>query len=166
MWHYLYVFIAEMVVVTLMTMRVVFITKGERKIGAGIAFVEVTIWALVIGNVIGGVSEDPLIAIAYSLGYAAGSFFGSAIEEKLGLGTIELKVIVKEHHGKELANALRNKGYGITVMPAEGKDIPRQVLTIFTNRKGEKKLASDIIGIQKNAVITRTDIKPVYGGYF
>ena len=163
---HLYVLIAEMIVVTLMTMRLVLITKGERKIAMGVAFIEVSIWAFTAGSVLGSVKEDPLIALAYATGYSLGSFLGSLLEEKLGIGSIEFKVIVKEHHGDDLTEHLREKGYGVTVTQAEGKDIPRQILTIFTNRKSEKTLKDCIIKKQKNAVIVTNDTKPIYGGYF
>jgi uncharacterized protein YebE (UPF0316 family) len=163
---YSYVFIAQMIVVTLMTMRLVFVTKGERKMAMSIAFVEIAIWAFTAGSVLNEVKENPGIAIAYALGYAAGSYLGSYIEEKLGIGTIEMKVIVKEHHGEELTEKLRDKGYGVTVTEGKGKDIARQVLVIFTNRKSEKKLKQEVVNIQKNAVIFTNDTKPLYGGYF
>jgi len=99
------------------------------------------------------------------IGFSLGNYFGSRLEEKIGLGLSEIKVIVKEHHGNNLVDKLRNDGYAVTVTKAEGKTTPRQILSLFVKRKNVKTVVNIITNSQKNAVITTTDIKPIYGGY-
>ncbi|MDM8533204.1 DUF5698 domain-containing protein [Clostridiaceae bacterium HSG29] len=162
---YILILLAKIVEVSLMTIRTVLITKGERKIGAIIGFFEVMIWIFIASNVISDLANDPMKAVAYALGFSLGNYFGSRLEERIGLGLSEIKVIVKEHHGNDLVDKLRNDGYAVTVTKAEGKTTPRQILSLFVKRKNVKRVVNTITNSQKNAVITTTDIKPVYGGY-
>jgi uncharacterized protein YebE (UPF0316 family) len=162
---YLIIIFAKMIEVSLMTIRTVLITKGERKIGAIIGFFEVSLWIIIAGNVITNISEDPLKAVAYALGFSLGNYFGSKVEEKLGIGLAELKAIVIEEHGDELVEYLRETGYAVTVTKAEGKTYPRQILSLFVPRKKINEVVELITNKQSNAVITKQDIKPIYGGY-
>lgn len=165
MFIYIIIFMAKIVEVSLMTLRVVLITKGERKVGAIIGFFEVILWIFIVSNVITSLADDPIKAVFYALGFSLGSFVGSMLEEKIGLGLSEMKVIVKEHHGPELSEYLRSLGYGVTVSKADGKDLPREILSLFVKRKNIHSVVNEITKKQSNAVITTTEIKPIYGGY-
>lgn len=162
---YLFILIAKIVEVSLMTVRVVLITKGERKIGALIAFFEVSIWVTLVSTVLSNVTEDPLKVVVYALGFSLGNYLGSRIEEKIGIGLSEVQIIVKQEHGTELASKLREDGYAVTVLEGEGKNLPRNILILFIQRRRTKWLIRRVNEIQDNAVITIKDTKPVYGGY-
>ncbi len=96
---YIMIFCAKIIEVSLMTLRIVFITKGERKMGALVAFFEVSIWLFLVTTVLGGITEDPLKAVVYALGFAVGNFVGSLLEERIGLGLSQVQIIVKADHG-------------------------------------------------------------------
>ena len=165
MFIYILILFAKIIEVSFLTIRTVLITKGERKIGALIGFFEVLLWIFIVSNVLNDLSSDPKKAIVYALGFALGNFFGSKVEEKIGLGLTEIKVIVNHEDGNQLAKDLRDDGYAVTATKADGKDLPRQILTMFIKRKTIDKTVDKITSLQSNAVITMTDIKPVYGGY-
>ncbi len=148
-----------------MTIRTVLITKGERTIGAIIGFFEVMIWIYIASNVMSDLANDPLKAVAYALGFSLGNYIGSRLEEKIGIGLSEIKVIVLEEHGKELVEMIRSEGYGVTVTKGEGKTTTREILTLYVRRKKVKYIVKRITDTQTNAVITTTDIRPIYGGF-
>lgn len=161
---YIFILLAKVVEVSFMTIRTVLITKGERKVGAIIGFFEVLLWIYIASNVISDLS-DPLKAVSYALGFAIGNYLGSKLEEKIGIGLAEIKVNVRDNHGKELAEILRNDGFAVTVTKAEGKTAAREILSLFVRRKKVNSVVYRITSLQKNAVITTSDIRPVYGGY-
>lgn len=165
MWIYLLIVVAKIIEVSMMTVRVVLITKGERKIGSVIGFFEVLLWLYIMNTVITGISEDPLKAVAYAVGFALGNFVGSKVEEFIGLGLSEVQVIVKEEHGAELAAHIRDSGYAVTVVEGMGKNLRRNILFMFIKRKRVKKAVELIKSKQENAVITVSETKPLYGGY-
>ncbi|MGB3367115.1 MAG: DUF5698 domain-containing protein [Acidaminobacteraceae bacterium] len=162
---YILIFFAKIIEVSFMTVRIVFITKGERKLGAIIGFFEVILWIVIVSNVINNISSDPLKAISYALGFAVGNYVGSMVEEKIGIGLSEVKVILREDHGDEMASHIRSLGHAVTVLSGEGKNMKRNMLIMFIPRKKVKKLVASIVEKQENAVITVSEIKPVYGGY-
>lgn len=162
---YVLIIFAKIIEVSLMTVRIVFITKGERKLGAIIGFFEVLLWIFIVTNVITNISEDPIKAISYALGFAIGNYVGSIVEEKIGLGLSEVKVILKEDHGQEMASFIRSMGYAVTLLSGEGKNHKRYMLVMFIPRKRVKELVGLITEKQENAVITVSDTKPIYGGY-
>lgn len=162
---YLFIVVAKVVEVSLATIRMVLITKGERKIGAIIAFFEVSLWLVLVSSVLDNIMEDPLKIVAYALGFSCGNYLGSLIEEKIGIGLSEMQVIVKEDKGVKLANMLRDSGYAVTVMHGEGKNFPRQILLMYVPRKRIKKIAARIREVEENAVVTVSDKKALYGGF-
>ncbi len=162
---YVAILLAKIVEVSLMTVRMVLITKGERKIGAMIAFFEVLLWVVIVSTVLKDISSDPIKAVVYALGFSLGSYFGSKVEEKIGIGVSEVKAIVKEEHGPEVVAYLRNEGFAVTVVEGSGKNHARHMLFMYVKRKKVKHVIEMLTSFQENAVIMVSDTKPVYGGY-
>ena len=162
---YLFIICAKIVEVSLATIRIVLITKGERKIGAFIAFFEVSLWVILVSTVLDNITADPFKIVAYAFGFACGNYSGSWIEEKIGIGLSEMQVILKEELGLKVATSLREQGFAVTVMHGEGKNHPRSILLMYVPRKKIKSIANDIRAIESSAVITVSDKKSVYGGF-
>jgi len=162
---YLLIFVAKVIEVSMMTIRIVLITKGERKIGAIIAFFEVTLWLFLASSVLGGIAQDPLKAVFYALGFAVGNYSGSLLEQKLGIGLSKVQVIVKEEDGHELADYLRAHDFAVTLVKGEGKNFARYILFMYVKRKRIQLAHKLIVEKKPNAVITISDSKPIYGGY-
>lgn len=162
---YLFIITMKIIEVSIATVRMVLITKGERKIGAFIAFFEVSLWVILVSTVLTNITEDPLKVIAYALGFSIGNFSGSLLEERIGIGLSEVNVIVREEHGLPLATQLRDQGYAVTLIHGEGKNHPRFVLMMFVPRKKVKSCVALIKETQENAVITVSEKKPMYGGF-
>ena len=162
---YLFIIFAKIVEVSMATVRMVLITKGERKIGAFIAFFEVSLWVILVSTVLDNIMGDPLKIVAYALGFSVGNYLGSWIEEKIGIGLAEMQVIILETHTKRVVTALRDKGYAVTVMKGEGKNHPRSILLMYVQRNKIKQCANIVRVAEESAVITVSDKKSVYGGY-
>lgn len=162
---YLLILFAKIIEVSLMTLRIVFITKGERKLGALVAFVEVTLWIFIVTFVMNDLMADPIKAVFYALGFSIGNYLGSVLEEKIGIGLSQVQIIVKKEHGKQLAKELRDESYAVTIVHGEGRNLERNILFMYVKRKRVKHLLEIVKAKQENAVITVMDTKPVYGGF-
>lgn len=156
---------AKVVEVTIGTLRIVMITKGERKIGSILAFIEVVIWCILAGSVLSSITEAPLRTVAYSIGFAIGNYVGSYLEEKIAIGLSEIQVILKEEHSAKVCEALRAAGYAVTQIKAQGKNHPRELLMMYVPRNKTKTCVKTIRDVEENAVITISDTKPLYGGF-
>lgn len=159
------IIIAKVIEVSFGTLRIVMIAKGERKIGAILAFIEIIIWLVLVGSILTNITEYPLRALAYAVGFALGNYLGSYIEEKLAIGLSEVKVIVIEKDSPKVVSALRNSGFAVTQIKAQGKTDPRELLVMYIPRAKIRGCVATIRGVEENAVITISDTKPLLGGF-
>ncbi len=162
---YLFIFFAKIVEVSIGTVRIVLITRGERLLGACIGFVEVILWLALVSTVLTNITEDPIKVVIYAAGFALGNYMGSILEEKLAIGNIRVEAIVSKEHGDTLVGNIRDKGYAVTVIEGKGMNFDREVLLMNIKRKDYSEVISMIKSFQENVVITINDVKPVYGGY-
>ena len=161
---YLMIFFAKIVEVSLMTVRTVLITRGEKFYGSVIGFFEVLIWLYIISTVLIGIQEDPVRMVVYALGFASGNYLGCMLEERLALGILTITVISSKEDGLKLADILRDKHVGVTMMEAEGKHEIKKILIMHAKRKRKCEIIKIIEGSRLEAVISISDTKTVYGG--
>lgn len=165
LWELALIFFSRIIEVTLGTLRIILINKGYRKQGVILAFFEVTIWIFVASRVITGISEAPLKAIIYSLGFASGVYFGSKLETHLAFGKILIQVITSTTMGPVLAAFLREEGLGVTSIDAHGKDEDKIVIMTFTQRRGKNDIINKIKAIDEQALVVSNDISTLHGGF-
>jgi uncharacterized protein YebE (UPF0316 family) len=129
----LLVFLAELCVVTLCTLRIIFISRGMRLLAPIVGFFEVTIWLFAIGQVMKNLSDFGCF-LGFAGGFTLGNFFGMLIEKWLALGTVLVRVIThKDATG--LVASLKEAQYGITSVDAEGATGPVKVVLTVVRRK-------------------------------
>jgi uncharacterized protein YebE (UPF0316 family) len=162
---YILIFVVKSFEVSLATVRIVLITKGERLKGATIGFFEVIIWVVIAATVLTNVTDDPFKVVVYAAAFALGNFSGSKIEGKMALGTVNIEAIVKKIHGKKLSIELREMGFAVTAVDAYGRDDRKEILYMHIPRKRTQEIIDVIKSYQKDVVITVNDIRPVYGGH-
>ncbi|WP_426350825.1 DUF2179 domain-containing protein [Alloiococcus sp. CFN-8] len=165
MLNYLLIFFAKILEVTLMTLRTVLMTRGERVYGAIIGVFEVTIWLFLMSTVLVGIQEDPIRMVFYALGFGVGILLGTTIEEKLALGLVTINVIVPESEAGRLASLLKEENIGMTVMGAEGYKEPKKIFLLHAKRKRKNAIIKLLHKSEINTVISISDTKTIYGGY-
>jgi uncharacterized protein YebE (UPF0316 family) len=155
---------AKIIEVSIRTVRTVLLIKGERRIAAIIGFFEILLWITVVTRVISDLG-DPLKAIVYALGFSIGIYVGSTLESKIGIGLSEIQVNVNTSQSEELVEELREEGFAVTEIKAEGQKTDRVILSLFVQRTKVNQIVYKITNIDPKAVITTSDIKPISGGY-
>lgn len=164
-WELLLIFFAKIIEVSIGTLRIIFISKGYRKLGTALALVEIILWVFIASGVITGITQSPMKGIVYSFGFAAGVYIGSLIEHKLAFGKVLIQTITTLEFSKPIATILRQEGYGVTVIDGSGKDEKRQILMIYANRKNAPHVVNKIKEVHPNAMIVSNDVSNVSGGY-
>lgn len=114
----LLIFCARICDVSIGTVRYILISRGFKQIAPIFGFFEVIIWLLAIGQVMGNIT-NPICYIAYGGGFAAGTYIGMVIEERLKLGLSIIRLITARP-AHEFVTRLRHLGYGVTNIPAYG----------------------------------------------
>jgi len=142
----LLIFVMRICDVSLDTMRIIFMTKGYRNIAPIIGFFEVLIWIVAITRIMQDLNNW-VTYVAYAAGFATGNYVGMLLDERLAIGHEMIRVITKLEKG-DLANALRNAGFGVTSVKATGMQGEVGIHYIIVNRKNVKKA---IVIIQNEA---------------
>lgn len=164
MWILLFIFFARVIDVTLSTMRILMIMRGKSVTAAVIGFFEVSVYILALSRVIGAL-DHPIRLIVYASGFAAGNLLGSRIEERLALGFSTAQVISLDK-SEELAEKMRQRGFGVTVLEGCGREGTHQILHILLKRRDMPCFLAIIRDIDSQAFVTVMDTRKIFGGYF
>jgi uncharacterized protein YebE (UPF0316 family) len=158
------VFCARVVDVSLGTMRIIFTSRGKRRIAPLLGFVEVFIWIVVVSQVVKNVHSLPAY-LGYAAGFAVGTYVGMKIEERLALGTLIIRIILPQQ-GEVLAMRLRDAGYGVTV--ANGMGASGEVKLIFTAipRKNLELVTEIIKSVSPKAFFSVEELQSTESGVF
>jgi uncharacterized protein YebE (UPF0316 family) len=155
----LFIFVARIMDVTLGTIRIIFVTKGIRKIAPIFGFFEVLIWLLAISRIMQDL-DNWVCYIAYAAGFATGNFVGMYFEEKLAIGHELIRVITRKD-ARELIEELRTKGYGVTSVKALGIEGEVAVIFIIARRSRIQEILDMINRFNPRALYTVESIKYV-----
>lgn len=160
----LLIFIARVIDVTFGTIRIIFVSKGEKFLAPLFGFFEIMIWLFAIGQVMQNLTNI-YYYIAYAGGFAMGNFVGIIIEDKLAIGKLVIRIITNKDAG-DLIDALKSKNYGITIVDAHGATgIVKIILTVI-----KREDADDVVGIIKHfnprAFVSMEEVRAASEGVF
>ncbi|MGE5701886.1 MAG: DUF2179 domain-containing protein [Clostridia bacterium] len=155
--------IVQILYVAFNSFRVVLMIKGRTNLAAMISTVEVFVYltglAIVLRNL-----DSPIGILIYCCAYGVGILTGVYIERKIALGYITLQVISEENN--DMAEILREKGYGVTSWHGEGATGTRMVYMVLTKRKEYKALRELIQEIDPKAFIVSFEPNTFVGGFW
>jgi len=160
----LLIFLARVSDVTLGTLRISFISKGEKFIAPAFAFFEMLIWLFAIRQIVQNL-DNPFYFFAYALGFSTGVFVGLLVEEKLAFGTRLIRTITRMD-AAELIEALRGEGFGVTSVDAEGNAGSVSVIYSVIRRADLDRYVALIKSKNPNAFYSIEDIRSVREGVF
>lgn len=155
----LFIFFARIFDVSLGTLRIIFVTKGMRRVAPFVGFFEVLIWLLAISRIMQDL-DNWVCYVAYAGGFATGNFVGMYLEERLAIGHEMIRVITRKD-ATGLIEDLRNKGYGVTSVRAEGIEGEVAVIYIIARRSMIQEVLDEINQFNPRALYTVESIKYV-----
>jgi uncharacterized protein YebE (UPF0316 family) len=156
------IFLARMVNHAVATLRVMFTFRQKRWLSWILGFIEALTYILLIGSVLSNIN-NPLNIIGYSAGFATGNVLGMAIEKRLAMGYTHFNIISR-NHSTEIADALRDAGFGVTEIPARGRDSSFMVVDCRVRRKQSDDVENLVLEIDPEAFITAEEIIPRRSG--
>lgn len=145
------IFLLRIVDVSLGTVRTISMVNGRIALSVLLGFFEVLIWIAVIAQVFVGVTESPILLVAYAAGFAAGTGVGIAIERKLAIG-IQILHVISSQHGDEIAQELRELGQPVTSIMSEGLEGPVRMLHTTCPRRSAPKLVETALAVDPDAL--------------
>ena len=165
-WVYLFIFFGKIIEVSVSTVRMVLINRGERLKGALIAVIEILLWLFITGTVLTGFQSDPWKIVVFAAAYALGNYLGSWWEDKLAFGLSSVQVITPDNEQSgHLVGLLRETGFAVTTIKGKGKDGQRELMLLHIKRKRIPEAVGLIRQEMDNAVIVVNDSKVIHGGF-
>jgi len=161
---YLAIFIAKIAHVTLGTMRIIYLTRGNSVTAAVIGFFEVIIYLVALSMVITNLDQWTNV-IVYGLGFAAGNIVGSKLEEMIAVGYVNVHLITQQNGGT-LEEGLREQGYGVTSTPCYGREGLKNSVQVLLKRKELPSFLKTVDSYDPRAVVSIFDTRKIMGGYF
>ena len=158
------IFVGRIFDVTLGTLRIIFVSKGEKYKAPIIGFFEVFIWIVIISQILSR-ANDMVAYISYAGGYAAGNYVGILIEKRIAFGIILCRVYTNKP-GLKLVNLLSLKGFGATLVHGTGSVNEVDIIETVFDRKKLKLVSSIILEFDKDAFYVIEDVRTRSRGIF
>jgi uncharacterized protein YebE (UPF0316 family) len=146
------------------TLRVVFTVRDKKFLTWISGFTVSVLFVVILQRVLTNL-DNPLNIVAYAAGFATGNVAGMYIENRLAMGHKTMRVI-SPHRGAALAETLREGGYGVTEIPARGRDGSVTILNIALRRKDVGDVMALVAEVDENAMVTTEDIHPARAGFW
>jgi len=159
----LLIFLARIVDVSIGTLRIIFVSKGFKGLAAVLGFFESLIWVLAISQVFQNLNNW-VTYVGFAGGFAAGNYVGILIEERLAMGNQIIRVITRRD-AEALDGYLREAGYAVTSMDAEGIEGQVKILFMVCKRRELAKVLGIVTCYNPNAFYTIEDVRFVRETY-
>lgn len=144
---YFSIFITKVIENTLSTLRLIVVANGKKLLGAllnlMVAITWVTSTSLVVQNF-----KDIVSVAFFALGCFVGSYIGSIIESKIGIGSNMLITIVNNTKGSIIQKALKDIEQPSYLLKGE-----EDILLVLVKRKKRLKILNIIYSIDKDAIV-------------
>ncbi len=158
------VFFAELCVVTLSTVRIICLGRGQKVLASAIGFFEVSIWLFAIGQIMQNLSNVGCY-LGFAGGFTAGNYLGVLVEQRLALGTLVVRIITPREAGV-LIERLRAGHYGVTCLEGQGATGPVTVVLTVIPRKELAGVVAIIKGFDPRCFYSVDDLQTAEAGVF
>lgn len=158
------IFLARVCDVGLGTLRFIFIGRGMRKLAPLLGFFEVLIWLLAVREVMVNLRNIACL-LAYGSGFAMGNYVGMWLEEKLSIGMVLVRVILKTDP-TQLMEFMKKNEFGCTIVEGIGTREKVKILFTVVKRKNLQSLLAAISIYNSQAFYTIENIKAASEGIF
>jgi uncharacterized protein YebE (UPF0316 family) len=158
------IFAAELCVVTMGTIRIVFVARGMKRLAPAIGFFEITIWLFAISQIMQNLTNVSCY-VAFAGGFTAGSYLGIWIPEKLALGTLVVRIITRRDP-TPLIESLTAANYGVTSIGGQGTTGPVQIVFTVIKRKELPNVATIIKAFDSKAFYSVDELHTAAQGIF
>lgn len=157
------IFCLRIVDVSLATLRMLMVMRGRKLLAPVIGSVEVLVWIFAVGNAIRHL-DSPLHLLGYAGGFAAGTWVGLKLEEKLALGTAAVRILSR-HGGVEIAEALRERGFGVTEFAGHGREGTVEMVYAVLRRRDLPSVFEQVRIWDPDAFVTVEEPRAIQRGW-
>lgn len=162
----LFVMFAKIVEISINSIKTVCMVKGEKRLAAILAFIEVLIWCFVVSSIITDLKSNIWLLMSYAIGYSLGLFFGTNLANKINIGTTSIQVMVNDEKTKKIESYLKEKEFGYMVLNGHGAKEEMNLMIMVLPRKTMKETMKEIRTMCDGHVfMISSDVNQFVGGY-
>lgn len=158
------IFFGRIVDVSLGTLRIIFVSKGEKYKAPLIGFFEVFIWVVIISQILSR-ANDMIAYISYAGGYAAGNYVGILMEQYIAYGVVLCRIYTQKD-GEQLVNMLQGLGHGSTLVHGSGSVDKVDIIETVIDRKEMKILEKRLNLFDSQIFYVVEDVRTKQNGIF
>lgn len=150
--------------VSIGTLRIIFVGRGLRYVAPVLGFFEVLIWLIAISQIMSNLTNW-INYVAYATGFALGNFVGMAIEERMAMGLIAVRIITQKD-ATELIAAIGKNDFGVTSVPAQGINGDVHLIFSIVKRKNKEQILKLVWKFNPTAFVSIEDVRSAHEGIF
>lgn len=158
------IFFGRICDVTLGTLRIIFVSKGEKYKAPLIGFFEVFIWIVIISQILSR-ANDLVAYLSYAGGYAAGNYVGILIENRIAYGIILCRIYTQKD-GRGLVQQLNRINIGATMTHGVGSANEVDIIETVIDRKEMKRMERILSDFDSNIFYVVEDVRTKKNGIF
>lgn len=160
------IFFVRIIDVSLGTVRTLITVKGRTLLASMVGFIEIFVWFVIVKEALNTTETSLWIAVAYSLGFATGTYIGGYLSDRFIKGNFGVQVVTSNNNHK-LIDVLRKEGYAVSVIDVKGQDKAKEKYMLFIEIKKNNfdHLKKLIHSIDQKAFIVVNETKYVQNGY-
>jgi uncharacterized protein YebE (UPF0316 family) len=151
------IFCARIVDVSIGTVRLIFVSKGLKFLAPILGFFEIFVWIVVVSKVMAGATQT-IFYVAYAAGFAAGTYVGMKLEDRLSIGKVIIRIIT-QRNSDDLIQALKDSHHSITLVDAQGKKEDVKIILSIVEKKELKKITEIIYKYNPKAIYSIEDVR-------
>ncbi len=155
--------ILQLMYVPMLALRTISMVKKLRVLTAFFGFLESLIYVFGLAIVLSG-DQTIIEMLVYAIGFSLGLIVGIQVENKIAIGYVSFLVNIRDKN-MELIDALRERGFGVTIFSGEGRDGTRYRLDILTRRSQEEELMKLIEHFEPYAFVMAYEPSRFKGGF-
>ncbi|MEA4997612.1 MAG: DUF5698 domain-containing protein [Petrimonas sp.] len=158
------IFFGRICDVSLGTLRIIFVSKGQKLKAPLIGFFEVFIWVVIISQILAR-ANDLVSYLSYAAGYATGNYIGILLEERIAYGIVLCRVYTRKN-GTELVQMLKNAGHGATMVHGTGSVDKVDIIETVIERKDMKVISKYLTDFDQDIFYVIEDVRTKKNGIF
>jgi len=158
------IFLSRLFDVSIGTLRIIMVSKGQKSWAPFLGFFEVLIWLIAISKIFQNL-DNWVCYVTYAAGFATGNYIGLMLEERLAVGIVKIQIITRKKADLLITN-LSEAGYGITHHEAQGSAETVSIIYTIINRTEIQKVKDIVNATNPKAFYSVEDVKSVNKGVF
>jgi uncharacterized protein YebE (UPF0316 family) len=150
--------------ITVSTLATIFSVQGRKFPAILTGSLSSFVYVVAIGKVVTNL-DNPWNVVAYVAGFGIGTWVGMMLEQRMALGYAQVRII-STSQGHEVADALREAGFGVTEMFGRGKENSVAIVEALVPRRRVSEVVGVTEGIDSQAIVAVSEARSVERGYW